>query len=185
MSLYISVKKDDGGEPATENPITGYYDNVSKQKLRSSTLKKVRNLFILLLGGTILLTLAGSQQYPKESTAFVKKVSSHFRSKPMEIPFSKDPRILPPNAFLSPPVYTKNEKNGLYYPASQVNTVQRGNAALVSVVRNSDLDGIRAAMKNVEDRFNRRYRYPWVFMSAEPFTEKFKVRLFHFSSRFE
>lgn len=29
-------------------------------------------------------------------------------------------------------------------------------------------------MKNIEDRFNRHYRYPWTFLNDEPFTDEFK-----------
>lgn len=29
-------------------------------------------------------------------------------------------------------------------------------------------------MKQIEDRFNRHYRYPWTFLNDEPFTEQFK-----------
>ena len=32
------------------------------------------------------------------------------------------------------------------------------------------------AMKNIEDRFNRNYRYPWTFLNDEPFTDSFKLQ---------
>ena len=28
-------------------------------------------------------------------------------------------------------------------------------------------------MRSLEDRFNRDYKYPWVFLNDEPFTEEF------------
>ena len=33
-------------------------------------------------------------------------------------------------------------------------------------------------MREIEDRFNRRYRYPYVFLNEEPFTDEFKTCAF-------
>ncbi|KAK6457165.1 mannosyltransferase [Scheffersomyces xylosifermentans] len=53
---------------------------------------------------------------------------------------------------------------------------QRGaeNATMVMLVRNSELKGALESMRSLEDRFNRNYRYPWVFLNDVPFTEEFK-----------
>ncbi|KAJ2722338.1 hypothetical protein GGI07_003362 [Coemansia sp. Benny D115] len=48
------------------------------------------------------------------------------------------------------------------------------NAAIVALVRNSDLFGLRLAIRQLEDRFNRKYNYPYIFVNDEPFTEEFK-----------
>ncbi|AMD20773.1 HDR030Wp [Eremothecium sinecaudum] len=53
----------------------------------------------------------------------------------------------------------------------------RVKACFVSLVRNRDLWEIVPSVKNVEDRFNRNYRYTWVFLNDEPFTEEFKTVL--------
>ncbi|KAL0095802.1 glycosyltransferase family 15 protein [Phycomyces blakesleeanus] len=50
----------------------------------------------------------------------------------------------------------------------------RENAAFVVLVRNSELNGLRETLQNAEDRFNRKYNYPWVFLNDEPFTDQFK-----------
>jgi hypothetical protein len=47
-------------------------------------------------------------------------------------------------------------------------------AALVAVVRNGDLHNIRATIRSVEDRWNHRYNYPWVFLSEQPLSDNFK-----------
>ncbi|KAJ2019278.1 alpha-1,2-mannosyltransferase ktr1 [Coemansia sp. RSA 455] len=47
-------------------------------------------------------------------------------------------------------------------------------AAIVALVRNSDLFGLRLAMRQIEDRFNSRYNYPYIFVNDVPFTEEFK-----------
>ncbi|OMH80090.1 Glycolipid 2-alpha-mannosyltransferase 1 [Zancudomyces culisetae] len=47
-------------------------------------------------------------------------------------------------------------------------------AAFVSLVRNSDLHGIRKTIREVEDRFNRKFGYPYIFLNDVPFTDEFK-----------
>ncbi|KAI8884585.1 glycosyltransferase family 15 protein, partial [Backusella circina FSU 941] len=50
----------------------------------------------------------------------------------------------------------------------------REKAAFVVLARNTDLFGLRESMRMMEDRFNRKFNYPWVFLNDEPFDEKFK-----------
>ncbi|KAI5850217.1 nucleotide-diphospho-sugar transferase [Morchella snyderi] len=47
-------------------------------------------------------------------------------------------------------------------------------ASLVMLVRNRELKDALTAMKQIEDRFNRNYHYPWTFLNDEPFTEEFR-----------
>ena len=49
----------------------------------------------------------------------------------------------------------------------------RENAVLVMLVRNEELHGARFAMRQVEDRFNKRFGYPWVFLNDQLFTDEF------------
>ncbi|KAI0062269.1 glycosyl transferase [Artomyces pyxidatus] len=58
-----------------------------------------------------------------------------------------------------------------------LSTLPRANATFVVLCRNSDLAGIMSSVQQMEDRFNKRYGYPWVFLNDEPFTEEFKTRL--------
>ncbi|KAG2224435.1 hypothetical protein INT45_002974 [Circinella minor] len=48
-------------------------------------------------------------------------------------------------------------------------------AAFVILARNSDLTGVRFAMRQVEDRFNSKFNYPYVFLNEQDFTNEFKV----------
>jgi len=50
---------------------------------------------------------------------------------------------------------------------------RRANATLVMLARNNDLLGVVQAMQQVEDRFNKRFNYPWTFLSDQPFKEDF------------
>ena len=48
-------------------------------------------------------------------------------------------------------------------------------AALISLVRNSELPGLIQSMRQLEYQWNRKYQYPWVFFNDEPFSDEFKV----------
>ncbi|BGP38241.1 alpha-1,2-mannosyltransferase ktr1 [Rhodotorula kratochvilovae] len=47
-------------------------------------------------------------------------------------------------------------------------------ATFVMLARNSDVWGALESMRGIEDRFNRRYHYDWVFLNDEPFSDEFK-----------
>ncbi len=51
---------------------------------------------------------------------------------------------------------------------------RRANATFVFLCRNSDINSVVSSVQQMEDRFNRRYHYPWVFLNEEPFTDEFK-----------
>lgn len=42
------------------------------------------------------------------------------------------------------------------------------------LARNSDVDGAVASIKELEDRFNKRFGYPWLFLNEVPFSNEFK-----------
>ncbi|KAH0835482.1 glycosyltransferase family 15 protein [Lanmaoa asiatica] len=69
-----------------------------------------------------------------------------------------------------------------FTPHTAVNATERANATLVILCRNSDLDGVIQSVQSVEDRFNRVYRYPYVFLNEEPFDDQFKRRISVLSS---
>lgn len=50
----------------------------------------------------------------------------------------------------------------------------RVNATFVTLARNSDVWEIAKSIRQVEDRFNRRYNYDWVFLNDKPFDATFK-----------
>jgi alpha 1,2-mannosyltransferase len=51
---------------------------------------------------------------------------------------------------------------------------RRANATLVMLARNSDLDGVISSVEQMEAKFNRNFKYPWVFLNDEPFSVDFK-----------
>lgn len=50
----------------------------------------------------------------------------------------------------------------------------RMNATFVTLARNTDIWEIARSIRQVEDRFNRRYNYDWVFLNDKPFDATFK-----------
>ncbi|KAI0273643.1 nucleotide-diphospho-sugar transferase [Gloeopeniophorella convolvens] len=71
------------------------------------------------------------------------------------------------------PVYDRAPQAPLISTAGQ----PLANATFVVLCRNSDMLGILRSMQQMEDRFNRRYGYPWVFLNNEPFTKEFQKRV--------
>lgn len=63
-----------------------------------------------------------------------------------------------------------------YFAPSSNTTVQgrRANATFVILARNTDLQGVIGSIREIEDRFNRQYNYPYVLLNEEEFTEDFK-----------
>ncbi|KAJ7736012.1 glycosyltransferase family 15 protein [Mycena maculata] len=57
------------------------------------------------------------------------------------------------------------------------NSTKRANATFVMLARNSDVNGAVQSIRSMEDRFNRDYGYPYVFLNEEPFSDEFKKRI--------
>ena len=55
------------------------------------------------------------------------------------------------------------------------NATRRANATLLMLARNSDVDGAVRSVRELEDKFNRRYNYPWVFLNEQEFSADFKM----------
>ncbi|RCK62723.1 putative mannosyltransferase KTR5 [Candida viswanathii] len=54
-------------------------------------------------------------------------------------------------------------------------TAPRANAALVVLCRNSELEGVVKSMASMERHFNQWFKYPWVFLNEQEFTDEFKA----------
>ncbi|PVU98721.1 hypothetical protein BB559_001327 [Furculomyces boomerangus] len=56
---------------------------------------------------------------------------------------------------------------------AQKNGYIRQKAAFVVLVRNNEYDSIMHSMRQLEDRFNHKYTYPYIFLNNKPFTKDF------------
>ena len=52
--------------------------------------------------------------------------------------------------------------------------VQRANATFLMLSRNDEVDRAVITIKELENRFNLKYGYPWVFLNEQPFSQDFK-----------
>jgi len=69
---------------------------------------------------------------------------------------------------------TKYERPDVSVSHHNTTSVRKANAAFVILARNGDLEGVIESIKQQEDRFNKNFGYPYVFLNEEVFTEEFK-----------
>lgn len=50
----------------------------------------------------------------------------------------------------------------------------KANAVFLMLCRNEEVDGAVKSIRELEDRFNHKYRYPWIFLNEVEFTDDFK-----------
>ena len=69
-----------------------------------------------------------------------------------------------------------DENSGFKYKLVKpaVYTGEKEKACFVTLARNSDLYGLLKAIQSVEDRFNKKFQYDWVFLNDEEFNDEFK-----------
>ncbi|KAI0780821.1 glycosyltransferase family 15 protein [Trametes elegans] len=75
------------------------------------------------------------------------------------------------------PPYEDGVPEDYYVPSTPPPQGRRANATFVLLARNGDLNGVVMSMKQVEDRFNKEFQYPYVFLNEEPFSDEFKERV--------
>lgn len=64
-----------------------------------------------------------------------------------------------------------------YYVKGTQTPARKANAAIVILARNTDIKGVISSVKQMEDRFNHKFQYPYVFLNDQPFEDKFKMRV--------
>ncbi len=81
------------------------------------------------------------------------------------MPWSSSPDYIPGDDYvgLPPPHYTAGNS-----------TQARANATILMLARNGDVDGAVRSVRELEDKFNHKFGYPWVFLNEEPFSDEFK-----------
>ena len=64
------------------------------------------------------------------------------------------------------------EHQRLIYPDEEDRA--QGKAAIIALVRNSELREMSQSMRELEETFNRKFKYTWIFFNDEPFDDQFK-----------
>lgn len=98
---------------------------------------------------------------------------------PKSFPWNVKWNTLKPNIQLNvgkkgTPKLSSNSYAAQEFPYRDKAQIGIENATLVMLVRNTELKGALQSMRSLEDRFNRNYKYPWVFLNDVPFTDEFK-----------
>lgn len=80
-------------------------------------------------------------------------------------------------ASTQPPYKTPVGEEYHHGPEAHEPIERKANATFVFLARNTDINGVVVSMKQMEDRFNKRFQYPYVFLNEQPFTAEFKKRV--------
>ncbi|KAL3228918.1 putative mannosyltransferase KTR2 [Nakaseomyces bracarensis] len=99
-----------------------------------------------------------SGDYQQKSSEVLKKFNV-CRRRDLLLPLKLASNTYNDNAFFEKLQYTGGKEN----------------ATLMMLVRNWELEGALKSMRALEDRFNHRYQYDWVFLNDVPFTDDFII----------
>lgn len=122
------------------------------------------------------------QQQPANQDQIVK-VPEELKNKPQDLVVdnNKDqkPAVsgVPKSSSSSPQQQEKQDtKKELENSSSSKDPVksEKVKATFVTLARNSELYDLIKSIRNVEDRFNRKFNYDWVFLNDDDFTQEFK-----------
>ncbi|KAI8374306.1 nucleotide-diphospho-sugar transferase [Radiomyces spectabilis] len=130
----------------------------------------------LILQGVIFLYVIGSLVYVAHrhfNNPQGWNPSFGHRRPQIRIPYNPSYADQPSSYTIGP--YHNPEQMVIQLPAPG-NTTQRVKAGFVSLVRNNELIGMLSSMRDMEERFNKKYNYPWLFLNDEPFTDEFIAR---------
>ncbi|ODV95657.1 hypothetical protein PACTADRAFT_50354 [Pachysolen tannophilus NRRL Y-2460] len=118
-----------------------------------------RNVLILVLAIVLALQYNDNNNFYKR---YLNKSISIKKELDLEHP-DIDRAKLATNAYIRPELLGKRDRQQIGIE----------NATILMLTRNWELPGVLDAMRSLEDRFNRDYKYPWTFLNDEPFTDDF------------
>ncbi|KAJ1913051.1 hypothetical protein H4219_005368 [Mycoemilia scoparia] len=72
-------------------------------------------------------------------------------------------------------VSSSRNSTASYDPARFNSRPVRENAVFAILVRNGELGSLVESLKQLEEKFNKRFHYPYVLLNEQPFTEEFKA----------
>ena len=121
------------------------------------------------------------QQQPANQDQIVK-VPEELKNKPQDLVVdnNKDQNQLYLVYQNPPPPPHSNKRNktpkrtGKFFFIKRSCETRKVKATFVTLARNSELYDLIKSIRNVEDRFNRKFNYDWVFLNDDDFTQEFK-----------
>ncbi|PQE31068.1 hypothetical protein CJF32_00006101 [Rutstroemia sp. NJR-2017a WRK4] len=154
-------------KPRMRFKISGSHDLRRHMTLRALAISVALFIAFVLVASTLFLLRAG---VPSADVMEVHNLGSYTPILP-ELPAPKT-KVPDPVAWLKENSDNKYAVSDGVWSSMSLN--KRPKAALISLVRNSELEGIRQSMMQLEMRWNHKYQYPWIFFNDEPFSEEFK-----------
>ncbi|KAI9673058.1 MAG: alpha 1,2-mannosyltransferase 2.4.1 [Trizodia sp. TS-e1964] len=141
--------------------------------MASGSSRYLRYLLFAFFGLVILYYISSSSTIPSSPAAqYGDPMSQPLSVPPAAFPPHREPLEPPkPLAALTPEPTSQKPTSSLA-PAKAEGP--RMNATFVTLARNGDIWEIARSIRQVEDRFNRKYNYDWVFLNDKPFDETFK-----------
>lgn len=123
-----------------------------------ASIRSIRLLFIILFAIICLYYIARSS-FLIRTLPRGEELSKSFSQSPLT---NQQPSI-------------KHPHDDESYRTSTAKPPQTGKtrATFVTLIRNHELWDILNSIRQIEDRFNRHYHYPWVFLNDVPFTDEF------------
>ncbi|KAI0643427.1 glycosyltransferase family 15 protein [Trametes meyenii] len=143
-----------------------FYSYSPSRVLRHRVCKVNRAVLWLALAVTSLISIHSLLRYTRPGYAHltsVSNISSHFQWS----------AATPSNNTSPEPIVSEGASD--HEPAS--NGTRRANAVMLMLARNSDLADAMVSVGELEERFNKRFGYPWVFLNEVPFTDEFKEKI--------
>lgn len=82
----------------------------------------------------------------------------------------------PPKPTIYDPKLILGETHNTEYAGPPVgfNGTRRANATLLMLARNNELEKAKQSVRELEEKFNRQFGYPWLFLNNVPFDKQFK-----------
>ncbi|KAF7913399.1 uncharacterized protein EAE98_011624 [Botrytis deweyae] len=157
----------------------------NRERIFSTSTRRLCRLSVFMIGFCFTLTLflffSPSSTYTSSSLPDVHTLGSYIPVQPF-LPSSSNPKSKAQKNKSDPIKWLKENSRDRYAltgPSkswvSQISEWRspRPKAALISLVRNSELEGMLQSMRQLEARWNHKYMYPWVFFNDEPFSQEF------------
>ncbi|EWC47630.1 hypothetical protein DRE_03250 [Drechslerella stenobrocha 248] len=162
----------------------GSWDRASSRKTGGERKRVVRVIIGSLLIGFVLWFFVRTRQNSSDSYSHSHTAGAGEGKAKHDIVDSGPASIKPPSSSsssngdvqdtYSPPAI-HHAPAPAPVPAGSTDREQVGKekASFVMLIRNQELEDALKSMKQIEDRFNRKYKYPWTFLNDVPFTEEF------------
>lgn len=134
---------------------------------RTRTLRFILLIAFTLFGLTSLLNIYRKDAGPRASdfvNGLLKSTASNTTTPFQKLKSSWDS------------YFSYEEQRQEEYKEEEIELPRKANAAIVMLARNTELEGVVTSMKQLEDRFNNKFNYPWIFLNDKEFTDEFKKR---------